>query len=101
MTTRIITETELLNETGMTEDDLAERDERVRDSVHAAIRYARDLAAENRRTAHELEMHARRIEEAVRAGRWYLLEELGVLEEAEVESLCVISPDPSDILGDA
>lgn len=68
------------------------------DEFHERLRvYLRDLVTERRATARDLreqahacEQRATMVEEAVRTQKWYKLE--GILENAEIESLCSISP---------
>ena len=73
-----------------TDDELCERDERVADSLRYVLEYKRNLAADMRREASELETQARRIEQAVTAGKWWELE--GLIDSEDIESLCEISP---------
>ena len=79
----------------LTEDELAERDDRVSDALRYAIKYKRDLARQMRDGAADLESQARYIEQEAKAERWLNLE--GHLEQSDVESLCSVSP--TNLLG--
>jgi hypothetical protein len=79
----------------LTDDELGERDERVREQLLYVINYKRGLADEMRRTVTELERDARAIEKAVKAERWSDVEEY--LDEDDIESLSNVSP--KDLLG--
>lgn len=79
----------------LTDDELGERDERVRDELLAIIHYKRGLADELQRTVKELQADARAIEKAAKAERWSDLEEY--LDGDDIESLSNVSP--KDLLG--
>jgi hypothetical protein len=74
----------------LTDEELAIRDERIREELLVVINYKRDLARQMRQDAAELEKEAHRIEQRVSAEKWYELE--GYLEPADIESLCNVSP---------
>lgn len=79
-----------------TEDELAERDERIRQELLSIIKHKLDLAREHREEAAELEAEVRAIQQNVKKEKWYELEDY--LEEGDVDSLSNVSP--ADLLGD-
>lgn len=74
----------------LAEDELAERDGRVRYALLSAIEYKRNLAEEHRRDAAELEKQVRLIRKNAKEEKWYNLEDY--LDDDDVESLSEVSP---------
>jgi hypothetical protein len=82
--------------TNLTDDELGERDERVRGELLAIIHYKRGFVDELQRMIKELQADARAIEKAAKAERWSDLEEY--LDGDDIESLSNVSP--TDLLGE-
>lgn len=80
----------------LSEDELAERDERIRNWLWQVVREKRGLADQLAYEAEELRKQSARILAAARAEKWWELE--SVLEDSEIESLCNVSP--TDLLGE-
>lgn len=80
----------------LTEDELAERDERIRQELLSIIKYKLQLAKQNRDDAAMLEAEARSIRKYAKAEKWWELEDY--LDDADVDSLSEVSP--ADLLGD-
>lgn len=80
----------------LTEDELAERDERIRQELLSIIKDKQRLAKEHREEAAELEADVRHIRRNVMAEKWYELEDY--LEDSDVDSLSEVSP--KDLLGE-
>ena len=80
----------------LTEDELAERDERIRQELLSIIKDKQRLAKEHREEAAGLEADVRHIRRNVMAEKWYELEDY--LEDDDVDSLSDVSP--ADLLGE-
>jgi hypothetical protein len=80
----------------LTEDELAERDERIRQELLSIIKDKQRLAKEHREEAAALEADVRHIRRNVMAEKWYELEDY--LEDSDVDSLSEVSP--ADLLGE-
>jgi hypothetical protein len=77
------------------EDELAHRDDRVRDEILRVIREKEALARQMELDARELRTQVARFRASVKREAWYELE--AILEDEDIESLCSISP--TDLLG--
>jgi hypothetical protein len=80
---------------GVEEAWLEARDDRVRAKLEKALNDAYNEAQEAQRLIDEKNNEIRRVRKATREGHWYDLR--SYLTEAEIESLCEVSPVDLDI----
>jgi hypothetical protein len=73
-----------------TEQELEERDERIKEKLISASKDLIEQANEMERLAKEARIEACEVQEAVFDERWWSLDK--ILTQDEIESLCEISP---------